>query len=85
MTSFLDEEVPAVNPLGVAAIEEVGRCFLEQLCPGVLARPQPLNVMELVDNSLPEFGIHVYPATRQEIGDRAGATPQSAEHSNAGS
>lgn len=74
MSSFLDEEVPPVNPLGVAAIEELGRCFLDQLAPEMLATPQSLNVLELVDTRLPKFGIHVCPASREEIGNRDGAT-----------
>ncbi len=74
MGSFLDEEVPPVNPLGVVAIAELGRCFLEQLAPEVLAAPQRLDVLDLVDTRLPKFGIHVCPASREEIGDRAGAT-----------
>jgi len=74
MSSFLDEEVPPVNPLGIAAIEELGRCFLDQLAPEMLATPQPLNVLELVDTRLPKFGIHVCPASREEIGNRDGAT-----------
>jgi hypothetical protein len=74
MSNFLDEEVPPVNPLGVAAIAELGRCFLEQLAPEVLATPQRLDVLDLVDTRLPKFGIHVCPASREEIGDRAGAT-----------
>jgi hypothetical protein len=74
MSSFLEEEVPPVNPLGVAAIEELGRCFLEQLAPEMFERPQPLNILELVDTRLPSFGIHVAPASREELGDRAGAT-----------
>lgn len=74
MSSFLEEEVPPVNPLGVAAIEELGRCFLDQLAPEMLTKPQPLNVLDLVDTRLPKFGIHVCPATREEIGYRDGAT-----------
>lgn len=74
MSTFLEEEVPPVRPLGVAAIEELGRCFLEQLAPTALLVPGPLNVVELVDCTLPQFGVHVYPASREELGDRAGAT-----------
>lgn len=74
MGSFLDEEVPPVNPLSMAAIEELGRCFLQQLAPEVLDEAQPLNVLDLVDTRLPEFGIHVCPASREEIGNRDGAT-----------
>jgi AcrR family transcriptional regulator len=74
MSSFLEEEVPPVNPLGVAAIEELGRCFLDQLAPEMLTKPQPLSVLDLVDTRLPKFGIQVCPATREEIGNRDGAT-----------
>lgn len=74
MSSFLDEEVPPVSPLGVAAIAELGRCFLEQLAPEVLKEPKRLDVLDLVDTRLPKFGIHVCPASREEIGNRDGAT-----------
>ena len=74
MTDFLDEEVPPVQPLSVAALEEVGRVFLEQLAPEVLSTPQALNVIKLVDDVLPQFGVHVLPASREELGHRAGAT-----------
>jgi IrrE N-terminal-like domain len=74
MGSFLDEEVPPVNPLGMAAVVELGRCFLEQLAPEVLAAPHRLDVLDLVDTRLPKFGIHVCPASREELGDRDGAT-----------
>jgi len=74
MSDFLEEEVPPVSPLGAAAIAELGRCFLEQLAPEVLESPQRLDVLDLVDTRLPKFGIHVCPASREEIGNRAGAT-----------
>lgn len=74
MSNFLDEEVPPVNPLGVSAIAELGRCFLEQLAPEVLLAPQRLDVLDLADTRLPKFGVHVCPASREEIGDRDGAT-----------
>ena len=74
MSSFLVEEVPPVRPLSIAAIEELGRCFLEQLMPNVLARPQSLDVAQLSDEVLPQYGIHTIPASAEELGDRAGAT-----------
>jgi len=74
MSDFLEEEVPPVNPLSVAAIEELGRCFLEQLSPETLKAPRPLDVLRLADGQLPEFGVHVYPASRAELGNRDGAT-----------
>lgn len=80
MSNLLEEEVPPVNPLSVAAIEELGRCVLDQLAPEMLVTPQPLNVLDLVDTRLPQFGIHVCPATREEIGHRAGATDPSGDN-----
>ena len=74
MSSFLDEEVPPVRPLSIAAIEELGRCFLDQLMPRTLERPQSLDVAQLSDSILPHFGIHTIPASAEELGDRAGAT-----------
>jgi uncharacterized protein DUF955 len=70
-----------VDPLGVAAISELARCFLEQLAPEVLSAPQRLDVLELVDTRLPRFGIHVCPASRAEIGSLSGATdPSGSDH-----
>jgi len=80
MSDFLDEKVPPVRPLSTAAIEELGRCVLEQLDPDVLKKPQPLDVLRLVDDRLPKFGIHVSPASREELGDRAGATDPQGRH-----
>lgn len=74
MSSFLEEEVPPVNPLSVPIIEELGRCFLQQLAPEMLEGPRALDVLDLVDKRLPDFGIHVCPATREELGNRVGAT-----------
>jgi len=80
MGSFLEEEVPPVNPLSISAIEEVGRCFLEQLSPQSLIEPIPLDVLNVVDNVLPNFGVHCYPATPAELGERAGATDPRGGH-----
>lgn len=74
MSNFLDEEVPPVNPLGVEAIQELAECFLEQLAPRMLKRPEPLDVLNLADLELPKFGIHTVPACREELGNRDGAT-----------
>lgn len=74
MSGFFDEEVPPVNPLSVGSIEEVGRCLLDQLAPMTLEAPKPLDVLGLVDNCLPQFGIHACPASRAELGNRDGAT-----------
>lgn len=74
MSDFLEEKVPPVSPLSTVAVCELGRCVLDQLDPDVLEKPQPLDVLRLVDERLPKFGIHFCPATREELGDRAGAT-----------
>jgi hypothetical protein len=74
MSSFLEEEVPPVRPLSVAAIEELGRCFLDQLSPDSLGSPKPLDVAKLSEVILPQFGIHTIPASAEELGNRAGAT-----------
>ncbi len=74
MTDFLNEQVPPVNPLSMASVDELARCFLEQFSPETLANPGPLDISKLINEELPEYGIHVYPASREEIGDRSGAT-----------
>lgn len=77
MSDFLDEEVPPVNPLSMTIIEEIARCFLSQFSPDALIKPQPLDIVDLVENKLPDYGIHVTPASREELGDRAGVTDPS--------
>ena len=74
MTDFLREHVPPVPALSKDAIEEVARSFLTTLVPDFLLSPQPLDLINMIDSLLPEFGIHVCPASHEEIGDRAGAT-----------
>lgn len=74
MSSFLEEEVPPVRPTSVAALEELGRCFLAQLLPNTLERPQSLDVAQLSELILPRFKIHTIPASVEELGNRAGAT-----------
>ena len=74
MTDFLREHVPPVPPLGTHAIEEVARSFLEALLPDTLLEPKSLDLVSMIDILLPEYGIHVCPASHEEIGDRAGAT-----------
>lgn len=77
MSSFLDEEVPPVRPLSIGAIEELARVVLAQLAPEMLLAPRALDVLHLVDQELPRHGIHVLPASREELGDRHGATDPS--------
>lgn len=74
MSDFLEEEVPPVNPLSFKAIEMLANSFLSQFAPDNLIQAMPLDVLNLIDVKLPEYGIHVSPATREELGYRAGAT-----------
>lgn len=74
MASFVDEQVFSMPPVSMAVIEVLGETVLGQLAPGHLAEPQPLDVLTLVDYHLPLVGIHVMPASAEELGNRYGAT-----------
>ena len=74
MSSFLNEESFRVSPLSSARIEAVAQAALLAFCPEVLASPQPVPIARLVDEILPRSGIHFYPATGEELGNREAAT-----------
>lgn len=79
MSSFLTETVPIMPPLSLASIEEIGNRVVEELCPGALTVPTPLDLPYLVDFALPKYGVHMYPVTEVELGDRLAATDPSGE------
>lgn len=77
--SFLDEQVVAMPPIGMAALGLLGEAFLRQMAPDTLKNPGALDVRALVEITLPEVGIHVAPASSEELGDRHGATDPSGQ------
>lgn len=57
----------AVPPLSKADIIRVAALTLHEFEPAALRRPQPVDVIHLVDHVLPEHDIDVYPAHADEL------------------
>jgi hypothetical protein len=74
MSDFLSEEVFSVPTLSKVAIGRLAEAFLAELSPATLNCPSELDLLKLVEYDLPERGIHVTPAERNELGNRLGAT-----------
>lgn len=72
--TFLDELVVAMPPIRMATIEMLAETFLAGYAPEVLERPAALDVKVLIETKFQEDGIHVVPASYEELGDRHGAT-----------
>jgi hypothetical protein len=79
MSDLLTEFVFVVPPVSMAAIEVVGEELLKQFQPSALQRPEPVDILQWVDQFLPKYGIHVSPASVEELGDLAGATDPTGE------
>jgi len=71
------ERVMRMPPMKMVDAEAHGEAILEYLCPEALKRPTRINIKSWVDLQLQELGIHVYPASAKELGDREGATDPS--------
>lgn len=56
-----------VPPLSKADIARIASVTLERFEPEALLRPRPVNVIKLVDHTLPAHNIDVYPATASEL------------------
>lgn len=75
MSSFLGEMVFSMPPVSMAALEVLAEQVLLAVAPEMLARPMSLDVLELVDHTLPKvLGIHVTPVHEDEISGMYGAT-----------
>jgi len=73
-TDYGREPVIVMPPMSTAAIEEVGLAVVRELHPEALERPMALDVLYLVDQVLPQYGIHVYPADPAELQQEEGLT-----------
>jgi hypothetical protein len=47
-------------PLSTSAISALAEALLSQIAPQCLTQPTPLPVLEIVEDVLPEYGIHTY-------------------------
>ncbi|HKN02073.1 MAG TPA: ImmA/IrrE family metallo-endopeptidase [Candidatus Binataceae bacterium] len=74
MSNIGGDTVIAMPPLSLACLEILGETVVRQFQPTALAAPEPICVREWIDRLLPPFGIHVMPASYEELGDRVAAT-----------
>ncbi|MGO9454598.1 MAG: ImmA/IrrE family metallo-endopeptidase [Candidatus Binataceae bacterium] len=74
MSNIGGDTVIAMPPLSLACLEILGETVVRQFQPAALAAPEPIRVREWIDRLLPPFGIHVMPASDEELGDRVAAT-----------
>src|SRR5271155_51642 len=74
MSNIGGDTVIAMPPLSLACLELLGETVVRQFQSAALAAPEPIRVREWIDRLLPPFGIHVMPASDEELGDRVAAT-----------
>lgn len=74
MSDLFGETVIAMPPLSLSCLELLGETVVATFQPEALSSPQPIRVPEWIDRLLPRFGIHVMPASYEELGDRVAAT-----------
>jgi len=69
-----DDDTISMPPLRMSTIESFGEVVLGEFYPEALVKPMPVDILHLVDNVLPQYGIHVSPASAAEMGDNLGLT-----------
>ena len=74
MSDICGETVIAMPPLSLEYLERLGETVVGTFQPEALVRPQPIKVREWIDDLLPRFGIHVMPASYEELGERVAVT-----------
>lgn len=79
MSDFFGETVIAMPPLSLKCLELLGETVVGTFQPEALYTPQPIRVPEWIDRLLPRFGIHVMPASYEELGDHVAVTYPSGE------
>jgi Zn-dependent peptidase ImmA (M78 family) len=79
MSDFFGETVFAMPPLSLEYLEALGETVVSTFQPEALFTPQPIKVREWIDDLLPRFGIHVMPASYEELGERVAVTYAAAE------
>jgi hypothetical protein len=74
MSDIFGETVIAMPPLSLKYLETLGETVVSTFQPEALSTPQPIKVREWIDQLLPRFGIHVMPASYEELGERVAVT-----------
>ncbi len=77
MSALKGEDTISMPPLRMATIEDVADAFLRAFYPQALLEPRPLDMLHLAEHVLPQYGIHVSPASATEMGDNLGLTDAS--------
>ncbi|NRD45959.1 ImmA/IrrE family metallo-endopeptidase [Corallococcus exiguus] len=70
----MGEDTISMPPLRMATIEGVAEAVLAEIFPEALKKPMPVDVLHLIDNVLPAYGIHVSPAGAVEMCGNLGLT-----------
>ena len=79
MCDIFGETVIAMPALSLEYLEALGETVVSTFQPEALSRPQPIKVREWIDDLLPRFGIHVMPASYEELGERVAVTYAAAD------
>ena len=74
MSNIFGETVIAMPPLSLTCLELLAETVVGTFQPEALAAPQPIKVREWMDDLLPRFGVHVMPASYEELGDHVAVT-----------
>lgn len=61
-------------PLSKHGLERLGELVLQQLCPEALTQATRIDLVQWVDVTLQQLGIHVYPASSMELQDNEAVT-----------
>jgi hypothetical protein len=74
MSDIFGETVIAMPPLSLKHLELLGETVVATFQPAALVEPQPIRVREWIDHLLPRFGVHVMPASYEELGNNVAVT-----------
>lgn len=72
--SFKEELVVPMPGMRVAQLEQLGLALRQTLELGSAAVPAPIRWLPIIDHVLPHYGIHVSPASEDELQGDEGAT-----------
>jgi hypothetical protein len=74
---FGDEPVFSMPPVSKAILITLAEAFLDELAPEMLEAPCQLDLVRLIETDLQTSGIHVQPASVEELGDNLAVTDPS--------
>ena len=80
MNNFHGDTVFAMPPLSMRCVEKLAEAVLRYFQPSALDAPEAANLVDWIDRLLPPFGVHVMPASEEELGGCAAATYPTAEY-----